>query len=211
MKLDDDGNDVESKETKCRLVTMFNPVVTWVKKHFLLGVGFFVVAILTAFGEDVYSYLSKLWKNKPDPPDWTISMSLAVPHCHAGSLSVMFRGYEPAINWGDGADRLAICASALIQAAKEDVPLLLEERFPECLSVYKVSDSYTIETNLDSPAVCRAPYRYNQDSLVETSLPNGLFICMPGYQREESQVSYRQDDVEVPVCNEEDLKKYNFL
>lgn len=211
MKGNGGQRDVESKSIGRRIKTFLMPPYSNFSKLLMGGGGVIAAAIFTAFGEDLYQYTKTIINNEPDVPPWNYSMSLAVPHCHTGSLSVMFRDYEPVINWNGAADRLVICASALIKGPKEEFPLLLEERFPECLAVSSPSENRTISTKLDSSAVCRAPYRYDQGTLVETSLPNGLFICMPGHQREETQVSYRQDDVEVPVCKEEDLKEYNFL
>ncbi|MBS9405463.1 hypothetical protein KG088_17810 [Halomonas sp. TRM85114] len=175
------------------------------------GLALVVGGILGEFGKDIYSSLIAILKDDQKAPHWDYPMSLEAGHCHMGNLSVMFRDYQPTVNWRGGADRLVICASAHIKGVKEKFPLLLEEEFPECLSVSESSGRFTIATNLGSPAVCRAPYRYDGASIVETSLPGGVFVCMPGHKKEEAQDNYRQDGVEVPVCKEEALKERNFL
>lgn len=208
MSNHESGHEKRSKSIKLRLRDLFHRPIA--RAIGMIGVAFFLIVsgVFGQFGADIYSYVTAFWK---DDPDWKIPISLGVDHCHSGSLWEMFEDYEPAINWNGGAERLVICASANVEGAKEEFPLLLEKKFPECLAVSEASGRFTITTDLDSAAICRVPYRYEEDDIKPTSLPDGLFVCMPGHEREESQVSYRQDGVDVPVCKEEDLREYKFL
>ena len=118
-------------------------------------------------------------EGEPTEP-WVIRFSTAVQHCAAGRLSHVLRDWTPPVDWQAGAERLVICANAEVNGPKADIPKLIGDEFPGCLTVKPSGQSIAMKTNLDDPSVCRAPYRFDGDALIDADLPSGVFVCIPG-------------------------------
>ena len=183
-----------------------------------------VAALIVAFATGVGSWISEKashtteatcvafgWCYKaPDEP-WKIAISTAVKHCLPGRLPHLMRDWNPSVKWQAGADRLVICGNAELSGQRSDIPNLLGEAFPDCLSVTATDQEVVLKTNLENPAVCRAPYRFEDGTPIKADLPSGLFVCIPGASRVEDPPTYTQDGMAVPVCSDEQLKHANFL
>lgn len=199
----------------------------FIRRRPLAAVGATVLAVFVAIATGLGAWLSDKAKSiaqsaceyanvchAPAPaevPPWKITFSTAVPNCLLGRLAEKLRDWSPPISWEAGADRLVICADAIVEGQKHDIPRLIQERFPRCFNVEASEASITVRTELEKGAVCRAPYRYDGEELIKASLRRGLFVCFPGADMESGISSFSFAGTEVPVCSEDIMRGHNFI
>jgi hypothetical protein len=177
-----------------------------------------IIAITTGVGSWISDKASEitqagceaigLCEGEPTEP-WLTNISTQVRHCATGRLVWLLRD-EQSVTWKAGAERLVICGDAQLSSLPAELPAKLAEAFPDCLAV-STEPKLTVATKLDSRFVCRAPYRFKNDSLESTDLPSGLLVCIPGVTSSVSQPTFTQDKVNIPVCTEDALENANFL
>lgn len=179
-----------------------------------------IVAIVWGFGNWITgkteNLLQQAWEKmgygegeKEEGELWELAFSTGIPHCLTGRISEKLRDWT--ITWESGADRLVICADGTIKAPKAQIPSKLQERFPDCLTIESADKRITVKTELDSKAICRAPYRFNATEIQKTNLARGIFLCFSGADVSASETKYTFDGSDIPVCNETILKNYNFI
>lgn len=143
--------------------------------------------------------------------DVAIVISTATDHCISGRIAFKFRDWQPAIDIENGADRLVVCADVDILGKRSNIVEKLDEQLSACLTAKQIDEKITISTKLDSPAICRAEFRFNGRNIEKTTLEKGWYVCMPGYEREQSRETYTNYGISVPKCSEEALRAFGFI
>lgn len=135
--------------------------------------------------------------------DWTLVFSTAAPYCETGRMSRQLRDWSPPVKWVAEAERLSVCADAVVSGPKESIPQLIGEKFPKCFKIMTSEQAVIVERQTDGAFMCRAPYRYDNGSVHATSPQSGIILCVPGKERLPSQDA-------LPKCENDLLVEYGF-
>lgn len=149
---------------------------------------------------------------KSDEP-FNITFSTQTPHCQIGNLTQKFHDWPVTVSLEGGADRLVVCTDLTLHGTRaEQAELLgaLGAGLPECLTVDQTGDPVVVRANLDSAAICRAPYRFDDLNLVEATMAQGLFVCMPGHRQAQTTDFFEQYGKRIYQCDEQSLRDYKF-
>ncbi|WP_299739103.1 hypothetical protein [uncultured Roseobacter sp.] len=179
-----------------------------------------VIGLFIAFGTGVGSWIATKtgegldWAcakvgfcddDAPPKPPWKIVFSTAVHHCLTGRLTFELREWKPPVIWQEGADRIAICGDAVVKGSKKSIPKLIETRFPECVHVAETDEAVTVTAQLDSGALCRAPYRYDGAKIVSSPPDRGVILCVPG-----QGFDVADNEHAIPACHDRILESFGF-
>ena len=143
--------------------------------------------------------------------DWEFIINPSIPNCTSGRIAFKLRDWSPAIEWKNGAEGLVVCADAEVTGKKTHLLEKIGARLSDCLTVERRDDQVAIATKLDSAAVCRAPYRYENREPQPTTLAQGIFVCLPGHVRQPSSETYVHGSFTVPKCDADVLREFGFL